>query len=145
MLNSKNFDFSFSGLKTAVLYTVKKNPRILKDKHLISELCREFQQAAIDVLVAKTLKAAQKYRPQTIMLAGGVSANEELRKQMEQAIKKEFPSVTYQLPAAGYSIDNAVMIAAAGFYRWQKMTGARRKAALTNWQKLATDANLKLS
>jgi len=52
MMNSKNFNFSFSGLKTAVLYTVKKNPEILKDKKLISELCAVLQQAAVDVLVA---------------------------------------------------------------------------------------------
>jgi N6-L-threonylcarbamoyladenine synthase len=144
MLKSKNFDFSFSGLKTAVLYTVKKNPQILKDNGLISALCHEFQQAVIDVLIAKTRRAAQKYNPRTIMLAGGVSANEELRIQMSQTIKKEFPRAEYHLPLAGYSIDNAVMIAAAGFFRWQKMTSAEKKAAPNNWKKLTTDANLKL-
>lgn len=78
------------------------------------------------------------------MLAGGVSANDELRSQLGLAIKKELPKTGYCLPNAGYSIDNAVMIAAAGFFRWQKMTGTQRRTALVEWNKLATDANLKL-
>lgn len=144
MIASKNFDFSFSGLKTAVLYTVKKNPKILKDKKLVTELCAEFQQAVIDVLINKTLSAAKKHTPRTIMLAGGVSANEELRKQLGKAIKKNLPDTKYQIPDKKYSIDNAAMIASAGFFRWQKMPAAKQKDALKNWNKLKTEANLKL-
>ncbi|HCP08364.1 MAG TPA: tRNA (adenosine(37)-N6)-threonylcarbamoyltransferase complex transferase subunit TsaD, partial [Candidatus Moranbacteria bacterium] len=69
MINSKDLNFSFSGLKTAVLYAVKKNPKILEDENLISSLSAEFQQSVIDVLIAKTLKAAEIYKPKTIMLA----------------------------------------------------------------------------
>ena len=77
IVEEADFNFSFSGLKTAVLYAVKK----LKDQLpaadyqlLIPQLCHEFQQAAVEVLVKKTIKAAQKYEVKTIMLAGGVSA-----------------------------------------------------------------------
>ena len=144
MINKNNFDFSFSGLKTAVLYTVKKNPQILKNKKLISQLCAEFQQAVIDVLIHKTLKAAQKYKPKTIMLAGGVSANQELRKQLGGKIKKELKNTLYMIPDTLYCIDNAAMIAIAGHFRWQKIDSLKRKNALKNWAKIKTDANLKL-
>jgi len=144
MINKNNFDFSFSGLKTAVLYTVKKNPQILKNKKLISRLCAEFQQAVIDVLIHKTLKAAQKYKPKTIMLAGGVSANQELRKQLGGKIKKELKNTLYMIPDTLYCIDNAAMIAIAGHFRWQKIDSLKRKNALKNWAKIKTDANLKL-
>ncbi|MFA6973477.1 MAG: tRNA (adenosine(37)-N6)-threonylcarbamoyltransferase complex transferase subunit TsaD [Parcubacteria group bacterium] len=144
MLNSKNFNFSFSGLKTAVLYTVKKNPKILQDEKLIAQLSAEFQQAVVDVLIHKTLAAAQKYAPKTILLAGGVSANEELRKQLGTAIKKTLPQTQYQLPETKYSIDNAAMIASAGFFRWKIMSDAQRKLTLKNWRNLKTEANLKL-
>jgi N6-L-threonylcarbamoyladenine synthase len=145
MLNSKNFDFSFSGLKTAVLYAVKKNPKILKSKNSVSALCYEFQQAVIDVLIAKTLTATQKYQPKTIMLAGGVSANKALRNQLGTAIKTNFPSICYRIPALDYSIDNAAMIATAGFFRWQSQTVKQRQNASNNWSKIKTDANLKLN
>jgi len=142
MITSKNFDFSFSGLKTAVLYTVKKNPTILQNPALVSELCAEFQQAVIDVLIHKTLAAANKYRPETILLAGGVSANQELRKQLGGEIKKELKNTLYMIPNTLYCIDNAAMIAAAGYYRFQKMDSPKRKNALNNWRKLKTAANL---
>ena len=63
MLNKDNFDFSFSGLKTAVLYKTKKNPGLLKNKTYIAELAYEFQQAVVDVLAKKTLKAARSIIP----------------------------------------------------------------------------------
>lgn len=144
MINKNNFDFSFSGLKTAVLYTVKKNPQILKNKKLISQLCAEFQQAVIDVLIHKTLKAAQKYDPKTILLAGGVSANQELRKQLGIGIKKKLKNALYIIPDTLYCIDNAAMIAVAGYFRWQKMSSSQKNKALKNWAKIKTDANLKL-
>jgi len=168
MLNKKNFDFSFSGLKTAVLYETKKHParnamltsnasrsnaswhsvaggpELLKDKDYIIELCHEFQQATIDVLVAKTLKAAEKYVPKTILLAGGVSANQELRKQLGEKIKTDMPDTRYQIPDTIFTGDNAAMIAAAACFRWNKMTKAQKKKSFQNWKDLDTDANLKM-
>jgi len=145
MIKSGNFNFSFSGLKTAVLYLVKKNPQILRDKKLISKACFEFQQAVIDVLVAKTLKAADKYRPQTILLAGGVSANLELRQQLGQAIKKQLKNTKYQIPDTQYSVDNAAMIGTAAAFRWKKMDASRKAKAADNWKNLKTQANLEIS
>jgi N6-L-threonylcarbamoyladenine synthase len=144
MINSANLNFSFSGLKTAVLYETKKHPELLKNKKYVSALCAEFQQAVVDVLITKTLKAAEIYKPKTIMLAGGVSANQELRKQLNTRIKKELENITYTIPEIQYSIDNAAMIAAAGAFRWQKMSAKKRINALTVWRNLKTNANLKL-
>lgn len=145
MINSKNFNFSFSGLKTAVLYETKKHPKQLKNKRYIREVCHEFQQAAIDVLIHKTILAAQKYSPKTILLAGGVSANQELRKQLEKAVNKELKNTLYFILDTLYSLDNAAMIAAAGLYRWKALNSKNKKTALDNWKNLQADANLKLT
>ena len=142
MMNSKNFNFSFSGLKTAVLYTVKKNPEILKDKKLISELCAGFQQAAVDVLVAKTIRAAQLHQPKGILLAGGVSANVELQKQLQQAVEENLKNTEFHKLDTQYSLDNAAMIATAAFFRQQKITN--KKSLLSSWKNIQTDSNLKL-
>ena len=144
MLNRKNFDFSFSGLKTAVLYETKKHPELLKDKNYITGLCHEFQQAAIDVLVAKTIRAAEKYAPKTIMLAGGVAANQELREQLGKAIRNNLPNTSYIIPDTIFTGDNAAMIATAACFRWNKMSEAQKKKAKENWKTLDTDASLKL-
>ncbi|MFA5926310.1 MAG: tRNA (adenosine(37)-N6)-threonylcarbamoyltransferase complex transferase subunit TsaD [Parcubacteria group bacterium] len=141
MIKADNLNFSFSGLKTAVLYTVRDNPKILKDKKLSRELCAEFQQAVIDVLVHKTLKAARKYKPKTVILGGGVSANKELRKQLGKAIKDALPKTKYQMPDAGYSLDNAAMIATLGYYKFN--LAKNRKIFESSWRKMEADANLK--
>ncbi|MDD3486937.1 MAG: tRNA (adenosine(37)-N6)-threonylcarbamoyltransferase complex transferase subunit TsaD [Candidatus Moranbacteria bacterium] len=142
MLNSNNLNFSFSGLKTAALYAVKKNPVILKDKKMTTALCAEFQQAVIDVLVAKTLKAAKKYKPKTILLGGGVSANEELRKQLGEAIKNNLKNTLYFMPDTQYSLDNAAMIAVAGYFQYT--LAKNKKKFETNWKNLEADAGLAL-
>ncbi|PIZ89669.1 MAG: tRNA (adenosine(37)-N6)-threonylcarbamoyltransferase complex transferase subunit TsaD, partial [Candidatus Nealsonbacteria bacterium CG_4_10_14_0_2_um_filter_37_10] len=82
MIYQKNYDFSFSGLKTAVLYDFRKQkPKIRKSREYIREMCREAQQAIIDVLIRKTIKAAKDYKAKSIILGGGVAANDELRRQ----------------------------------------------------------------
>lgn len=144
MINKNNFDFSFSGLKTAVLYETNKHPGFLGNKNYIAEMCHEFQQAVVDVLIAKTLKAAKKYKPKTIMLAGGVAANSELRKQLGEAIKKNTPGIEYQMPEIDFTGDNAAMIATAAYFRWKNMTSIQKKKNFSGWKNLDTDANLKL-
>jgi N6-L-threonylcarbamoyladenine synthase len=145
MMNKKNFDFSFSGLKTAVLYETKKHPELLKDKKYISALCHEFQQAVVDVLLSKTIKAAEQFKPKTIMLAGGVSANKELRKQLGEAIKNNLPEISYVIPDLSLTGDNAAMIGAAAALRWQKMSDSQKKKTLSGWKTINTDANLRLA
>ena len=142
MIGSDNFNFSFSGLKTAVLYETKKRPALLKNKSYVSELCHEFQQAVIDVLVSKTIRAAKKYQPKTILLAGGVSANAELRNQLGEAVKRDLSEIKYYIPDTKYSLDNAAMIAAAAYYRYRSIKN--KKALDKNWQSLEADASLKL-
>lgn len=143
MINSANLDFSFSGLKTAVLYTVRDNPKIPKSQKLTAELCAEFQQAVVDVLVSKTVRAARKYAPKTILIGGGVSANVELRKQLGKIIKEKFPNTLYLIPDTLYTQDNAAMIAVAGYFRW-KMS-KNKKPFHSNWKNLEADAGLRLN
>ena len=143
MIKSDNFNFSFSGLKTAVLYLAKKNEKLLKNKDFVSAVCQEFQQAVCDVLISKTIRAAKKYNPKTIMLAGGVSANSELRRQLGEAIKKDLPDTAYRIPETKYSIDNAAMIAIAASFRYKFKKGTHKLK--NNWKNLETNANLKLN
>ncbi len=134
MINSGDYDFSFSGLKTALLYELKNDKNY---KKRIPEYCYEFQQAVIDVLIAKTVKAAKEYKVKTVMLSGGVSANVELRKQMAEAVKSRVPNSKFQIPNLKYTTDNAAMIAAAGYFK-----AARKK--FTPWQKLKVDCDAEL-
>lgn len=144
MISSKDFNFSFSGLKTAVLYLIKSHSDKIKNEEFIQEVSHEFQQAVLDVLIQKTIKAAIKLRPKTITIAGGVSANPELRKQMGEAILEKIPNTFYSVPDFSFSIDNAAMIAAAGLFRWKKFSQKQKTSALENWKKIKADANLKL-
>lgn len=116
MLHSGDFDFSFSGLKTALLYQLQK------DKHWkkrIPAYCQEYQQAIIDILIAKTLTATKKYQAKTIMLAGGVSANNELRQQLMRAVTINMPRTRLLIPNKEYTTDNAAMIGAAAIFKYQ--------------------------
>lgn len=149
MINSNDFNFSFSGLKTAALKTVqdvgivkniqieqvKRSNKLNKqgDRTIITDIAASFQKAVVDVLVSKTIKAAQKYRVKTIMLAGGVAANSLLRKELRS-------KVNFAVPPAKLCTDNAAMIAAAAYFRAKKFGLKKYK----NWQKINADANLKL-
>lgn len=144
MINSQNLNFSFSGLKTAVLYFVKKNQEKMQDEKFIQQISYEFQQAVIEVLVSKTMAAAEIYKPKKIFLAGGVSANAKLQNSLKEAIEKNIPGVHHYEPIKNtYSVDNAAMIAAAAFFRYQKNN--QNDTWLSNWKNLKTEANLKLS
>ncbi len=137
MIHQKNYDFSFSGLKTAVLYHFQSQlPRIRKSKKYIQQICREVQQAIIDVLICKTLKAARDYQAKTIMLGGGVAANNELRKQFQSIISNRQLKMIL-LPEKGFCTDNAAMVALAAYYHW-----LRDEAK--NWQNIEAKANLRL-
>ena len=134
MLNSPDFDFSFSGLKTALLYALKKDPNW---KQRIPEYCAEYQQAILDILIHKTIKAALKFGAKTVMVSGGVSANNELRAQMAETVKNKLENVDFLIPAREYTTDNAAMIAAAAFYKL-------KRGQLTDFKKLRVDASLEL-
>jgi N6-L-threonylcarbamoyladenine synthase len=122
MLDHPNFDFSFSGLKTAVLYILKDLQKNMEgEKPTIPErtkeqLARAFEDAAADVLVAKTIKALEETQVQILAIGGGVSANVHIRKRFEEKLAKDFPYVDLRYPPAGLTGDNAVMIGLAGYY-----------------------------
>lgn len=117
MINEKNFDFSFSGLKTAVIREVQKLKENDQFNDLtIQELSYELQEAITDVLVSKTIKAAEKYQVKSILLAGGVSANQRLREKMQQAVNNK--QYTLHIPPSKLCTDNAAYIAVcAHFHR----------------------------
>lgn len=115
MLNSKDLNFSFSGLKTAVLYALRDNPKINK-----TALASEFQNAAIDVLVSKTMKAVQKHKPKTLIVAGGVSANRHLQKELNYKLKTINYKINLLFPTKDFTGDNAAMIAAAAYFKASK-------------------------
>jgi N6-L-threonylcarbamoyladenine synthase len=108
MLHEKNYDFSFSGLKTAVLYFSKENTQAKK-----KDIAASFQEAAVDVLVKKTMRAAEEYDARSVILCGGVAANKKLRTDMRTAAKKI--GVSFFAPETVYNFDNAAMIGAAGY------------------------------
>ncbi|MDO8551303.1 MAG: tRNA (adenosine(37)-N6)-threonylcarbamoyltransferase complex transferase subunit TsaD, partial [bacterium] len=109
------------GLKTAVLYDFKsRTEKVRKSEEYIVEMCREVQQAVIDVLIKKTIKAAKDYRAKLFILGGGVAANEELRKQFQERIAKEMPNMQYKMPDIKYCTDNAAMVAVAAYFHFLK-------------------------
>ena len=116
MLHSDDCDFSFSGLKTAVLYALK-DTKITPE--LTLELALEFENAVTEVLIKKTTKALGEHGAQTLILGGGVSANTHIRRSFEQHIQETLPHVALYLPDKKLTTDNAVMIAIAGHYNTQ--------------------------
>jgi N6-L-threonylcarbamoyladenine synthase len=105
-------DFSFSGLKTAVLTHIKKNPQSKKE-----DIAASFQAAVVEVLVEKAIKAARNHNLDKIALAGGVSANRALREEITKRAKEE--GVRIYLTPPSLCTDNAAMIASAGFYHFR--------------------------
>lgn len=114
-LAKESLDFSFSGLKTALLYYVQQQGGVEKLKDQLSDLLAGFQEAIVDVLVAKTFWAAEKYRVKTIGIAGGVAANTALRSKLEERAKKS--EIRLRLPSPRFCTDNAAMIALAGYHQ----------------------------
>ncbi len=116
MLHSGDATFSFSGLKTSLLYLLPKLEGQLAD-HL-PDLCASFQEAIVEVLVAKTLRAAREVRVREISVSGGVSCNQRLRAAFTVACAKA--GFKLHLAEAKHTTDNAAMIAFVGALRWQR-------------------------
>lgn len=140
MLNSPDFDFSFSGLKTAVLYLVRSLGKLSPQK--IDDLCASTQAAIVETLVTKTMRAAQKYKVKTILLGGGVAANESLAHALKDAVQKFNEKKSSRnclelfIPPRSLCTDNAQMIAVAAYYT---------KSKAKPWNKVEANANLKMS
>lgn len=117
-LKNRPLDFSFSGLKTSVLYTIKGQNQ--KDAKLLSprekkDVAASFQYTAFSDVIAKTVKAAEMHGCQTVVFGGGVTNNQTLRKMFAQAA----PFLNCLWPSAGLSLDNAAMIAGLGYHIFQ--------------------------
>lgn len=139
MISSQDFDFSFSGLKTAVLYLVQDlNKKKVGVKKLTPQICYEFQETVNDVLVSKTIKATKKYKAQSIILGGGVAANQALINRFSETIKKELPNAQFIFPERKFSTDNAAMIALTVYFN------LKNKKKKVSWENLEADANLRL-
>lgn len=132
MLHSKNYDFSFSGLKTAVLYHIRDKGQVASDKEK-QNICRSFEEAVVDVLVTKTMRAAKEYGAKTITLGGGVSANKRLREKLKAESEKL--KLDFIVPSFRLCTDNAEMIAIAAYF---KLRGGYKPK---NYSKLKADSS----
>ncbi|MFZ2072216.1 MAG: tRNA (adenosine(37)-N6)-threonylcarbamoyltransferase complex transferase subunit TsaD [Minisyncoccia bacterium] len=130
MLHSKNFDFSFSGLKTAVLYLIrdlkKENPNILQDNKTKKMIALEFENAVVETLIHKTKKAIEKYDIKTLIVAGGVSSNKHLKNEMKKMTSKK---INLLFPDKKLATDNSVMIGIVGYLQFLKKKGKVGKAS----------------
>ncbi len=114
LLDKNDFEFSFSGLKTAAMNLWRKRPA--GSELEVFDLAAEFQQALVDVLVEKSLKAAEKYQVDSILMAGGVAANEHLRCLMKEKAGQENIKVFY--PSLSLCTDNAAMVAGIAYQQY---------------------------
>jgi len=115
MMHENHFNFSFSGLKTSVMYFIKKLPDM--NPLLAREIALEFENAVTDVLWKKTARAIEASGARTLVIGGGVSANKHIRGVFSQQIEEVFPDVSFRIPGARLTTDNALMIALAGYFR----------------------------
>lgn len=136
MINAKNYDFSFSGLKTAVLYTLR-DLTANKTPFSKNDIAASFEEAVVDSLIFKTLRALREHKARALILGGGVAANARLRLRIREAVKKEKSKIALFLPAPRLTTDNAAMIAAAAYFHAVKSDYA-------NWKKLTAHATLPL-
>lgn len=137
MIHNKDYDFSFSGLKTAVLYFVQNitNQSDLKISQAFPEhgwdgskiadkikesISREFEDAVTEVLIKKTTRAIEEFGIQTLIIGGGVAANNHIIESLQNNIEQEFPDTKLFVPTKGLTGDNALMIALAGYFKIQK-------------------------
>ena len=128
MLNREGFDFSFSGLKTAVMLKVRELQAQDRLDDSLADIAASFERAAVESLVARTLKAARHIDAERIVVAGGVGANARLR----QTLTAEFSGRVYY-PRSAYCTDNGAMIALAGALRLAEAEPPERIHATARW------------
>ena len=125
MLGPQSLDFSFSGIKTAVLYYCRGQDMKGEDKvdsmsqQQIADIAASFQKAVIDVLLKKTRRAAERTGAKTILLGGGVAANNQLRKRLQQMCDSAIPPRKLLIAPKPYCTDNAVMVASLGYHKFK--------------------------
>jgi len=137
MIHSNDYNFSFSGLKTAVLYTVKKIPELTDN--IKQEIAFEFEESVTDVLLTKTKRAIDEFGIKTLLLGGGVVANKHIREAFNN-LKNEHTDMAIYIPESDLTTDNALMIALAGYSNFI----AKRKST-HGIDDIRATGNLKLS
>lgn len=150
MIDSDNLNFSFSGLKTAAKIYIEKHQHVIlttkeegsredsigtgslvpRDDATTEDFCASLEQAIVEVLVSKTLRAIKQHSPKTVILGGGVAANKKLRETLAATITQT--DAQFIAPHIPYCMDNAAMIGAAGYFTSQHSTP-------TKWQDLTAD------
>lgn len=139
MIYSNTCDFSFSGLKTSILYTLKKIPNLTEE--IKQKIAKGFEDAVVEVLETKTKKAIQQTEAQTLVIGGGVSANKRIREVFEHLIKNEYENISLYIPYQELSTDNAIMIAVAGYFRYKQNP---EKYKNQNIDEIKAEGNLRL-
>jgi len=129
MINEDNFDWSFSGLKTAVL---RKVEQVDKVEQVVQELAAEIQEAITDVLVEKSVRAIKKYKPKSFLLAGGVAANKRLREKFKFGIGHLSFDIDFHVPPPSLCTDNATYIASYAHFNYKPV----------DWKKIKADPGL---
>jgi len=159
--NAKEIKFSFSGLKTAVLYKALAIAKKKSIKDILNEspkpdlnlplsigqkedLARAFESVVVESLMKQTKKALTDYNFRTVVVGGGVAANELLRKRWATELKEEFPKLRVMLPPAELTGDNAAMLLPVAYLRWQQASATKKKEYQDNWQRLEANASLEL-
>ena len=137
MEHSPDLDFSFSGLKTAVLYHVRELGDLNEEEK--GKVAEEFEEAVTDVVLAKTERALMDYPVATFVIGGGVSANTYLRNRISEFFRHQALDTSLRLPAIGLSTDNAIMIGMAGYF--MHMRGAY---ALSAHEPFRADGTLRM-
>lgn len=133
MIQDQNFDFSFAGLKTSGRMWIESQEKLTPKK--IADACASYQQAIVEVLVTKTVRSAAQLKPKTILLGGGVAANDALRDGLAAAFAKQ-AEVNLLLPKKSYTTDNAAMIGAAAYFAGKKFK--------TTWRQLVADPSYEI-
>lgn len=120
MLKSNNYDFSFSGLKTACLYSTNSLKEEKKElfPQIIPDYCASFQEAVVDTLLGKLLKVIQHLKPKAVLVGGGVSKNNRLRKKLRFAMQKR--NMPIYFPHKKFCMDNAAMIGLCAYHKYQR-------------------------
>ena len=142
LLHSQDFDFSYSGLKTAVLYLIQDLGGLEKlDKKTISQIALEFENAAIEPLIYKTLKAIKKYKIKTVVVGGGVACNTHLQRELIKVVKQDLATSKIKLlfPQKEFTGDNSLMIGIAGYLQYIK-----NKKKVPKMDTIKATGNLKL-
>ncbi len=116
-LDDKSYNFSFSGIKSAVVNIVH-NEKQRKNEIRVEDMCASFQNRVVEVITKKTMRALKEYKVKNLIIAGGVAANNGLRNKFATLCKEE--KINLSIPKIKYCTDNAAMIGAAAYYAYKK-------------------------